>query len=81
MTLSAFSARAIYVNADSWPRTASSTRLIKIATDTEINAMVIDVKADTTGYVLYKSALPQVQSAGAVNPIIGDLRGLIATAA
>jgi hypothetical protein len=79
VTLTAFSARAIYVNADSLASSGKLYSLIKIATDTEINAMVIDVKADTTGYVLYKSALPQVQAAGAVNPIIGDLRDLIAT--
>ncbi|HUS13459.1 MAG TPA: putative glycoside hydrolase [Chloroflexia bacterium] len=72
-----FNARAIYVNADSLAAPGKLLNLIKLANDTEINAMVIDVKADTTGFVLYNSALPQVQAAGASNPVVGDLRGLI----
>ncbi len=79
VTLAPFAARAVYVNADTIASSGKFFNLIKLANDTEINAMVIDVKADTTGYVLYNSALPQVQAAGAVNPIIGDLRDLIAT--
>lgn len=79
VTLEPFSARAVYVNADTIASNGKFFGLIRLANDSEINAMVIDVKADTTGYVLYNSALPQVQAAGAVNPIIGDLRDLIAT--
>jgi hypothetical protein len=79
VTLTPFAARAIYVNADTIASPTKFYNLIRLANETEINAMVIDVKADTTGYVLYKSALPQVLAAGAVNPIIGDLPSLVET--
>jgi hypothetical protein len=79
VTLTPFAARAIYVNADTMASSGKFYNLIKLANDTEINAMVIDVKADTTGYVLYNSALPQVQAMGAANPMIGDLRSVIDT--
>jgi hypothetical protein len=74
ITLEPFTARALYVNADTISASGKFAGLIQLANTTEINAMVIDVKADTTGTVLYNSTLPQVQAAGAINPIIGDLR-------
>jgi len=79
LTLVPFTARAIYVSGDTLAAPGKFYSLIKLANDTEINAMVVDVKADTTGYVLYKSALPQVQAAGAIDPVIPDLHELIAT--
>jgi len=79
VTLKPFTARAIYVNADTIASPGKFYKLIQLAKDTEINAMVIDVKADTTGFVLYQSAVPQVLAAGAVNPIISDLPGLVET--
>ncbi|MGI8588760.1 MAG: putative glycoside hydrolase [Chloroflexia bacterium] len=80
VTLKPFAARAIYVSGDTLKPNAQAKffDLIKLAHDTEINAMVIDVKADTTGYVLYKTSLPQVLDVGASDPVIGDLHDLVA---
>ncbi len=79
VTLTPFSARAVYVNADTIASPGKLLGLIQLANTTEINAMVIDVKADTTGYVLYKSTVPQVLAAGADDPMIGDLHSLVDT--
>src|SRR5258708_12870411 len=46
---------------------------------TELNAVVIDVKADNSGRILYNSDLPLVKQLGTADPIIPDLGGLVAS--
>ena len=46
---------------------------------TELNAVVVDIKKDTDGFVLYDSKLPDVQAVGAINPVIPNLAALLQT--
>lgn len=55
--------------------TAGSARfneLVKLVDDTELNAMVIDVK-DDNGWVTYRSALPEVEAARADSNMIPNI--------
>lgn len=64
--------RGIYVSAPNM-NGAKFDKLYKLVQDTDLNAMVIDVKNDS-GQVTYQSALPIVQNIGAdAKPIIPDL--------
>lgn len=69
--------RGIYVSG--WIAGSSSRlkELIKLVGDTDLNAMVIDVKNDY-GMMTYRSELREVREIGAGNqPAIADIRGLI----
>jgi hypothetical protein len=79
VTLEPFVARAIYLNADSIATPGKLQALLDMVDRTELSAVVIDVKADNSGLVLYDSKLPEVQSMGVVNQLIPDLSGLLAT--
>ncbi|KIL38169.1 hypothetical protein SD70_28260 [Gordoniibacillus kamchatkensis] len=72
----AVAAKGIYVSA--WKaRGASLEQLIKLLNDTELNAMVIDVKNDS-GQITYDSQVALVNEAGSddTRPI-ADMRGLL----
>lgn len=61
--------------------TAGSPRfdeLVKLVDDTELNAMVIDIK-DDSGWVTFRSSLPMVREAKADTNMIPDLDRLLAT--
>lgn len=79
VTLEPFTARAIYINADSAATPGTLQRLMDMLDRTELNAVVIDVKADSTGVVLYSSKLPLVQELDTARAIIPDLPGLLQT--
>ncbi len=69
--------RGVYLNA--W--NAGSTRrvgdMLEVARTTEINSFVIDIK-DATGFVSHRSAIPEVDSVGALGELrIRDLPGLL----
>jgi hypothetical protein len=79
VTLEPLVARAIYVNADSIATPGKLQALLDLVDTTELTAVVIDVKADNSGMVLYDSQLPLVKQLGVSNQIIPDLNGLLAT--
>lgn len=69
--------RGIYVSG--WIAGSSSRlkKLIKLVDDTDLNAMVIDVKNEY-GMMTYRSELREVRELGAGNqPAIADIKGLI----
>jgi len=76
--LEPFVARAVYLNADTVATPGSLQALLDLVDRTELNAVVLDVKADTSGFVLYDSKLPEVEAMGASNQIIPDLSRLMA---
>jgi hypothetical protein len=79
VTLQPFVAKAIYINADTVATPGKLQALLALVDRTELNAMVIDVKADNSGRVLYASDNPVVKQLGTSDPIIPDLGGLLAT--
>lgn len=46
--------------------------------DTELNAMVIDVK-DDWGYITWETGNPELDAMGTTQKIIGDMPGLMST--
>lgn len=78
VALEPFTARAIYINADSAATPGTLQQLMAMLDRTELNAVVIDVKADNSGLVLYNSKLPIVQELDTARAIIPDLPGLLA---
>ena len=79
LTVEPFIAKAIYVSADSVADQAKFAALLQLVDRTELNAMVVDIKKDTDGFVLYDTKLPDVQAVGAVNPLIPNLQALLQT--
>jgi len=79
VTLQPFVAKAVYLNADTVATPGKLQALLDLVDRTELNAVVIDVKADNSGRVLYASSDPVVKQLGTSDPIIPDLAGLIAT--
>lgn len=79
VSLQPFIAKAIYLNADTIATPGRLTPLIELIERTELNAVVIDVKADNSGSVLYNSELPLVRELGTANPVIPNLEGLVTT--
>jgi len=79
VSLEPFVARAVYVNADSIATPGKLQSLLDLVERTELSAMVIDVKGDNSGLILYDSKLPLVQELGTSNQIIPDLNGLLGT--
>lgn len=77
ITLDPFVAKAIYISADSVATPGKLQALMDLLDRTELNAAVIDVKADNTGVVLYGSKLPIVQELDTARAIIPDLPGLL----
>ena len=73
ITLEPATARAIYLSADTIASPGKLTALLDMVDRTELNAVVIDVKADNSGLVLYDSKLPIVEELGTSNHIITDL--------
>jgi hypothetical protein len=69
--------RAIYLSADTIASPSKLASLLNLVDRTELNAVVIDVKADNSGTVLYASKLPIVHDLRAASPIITDLPGLL----
>lgn len=79
LTLEPFVARAIYMNADTIASPGKLQSLLDLIDSTELTAVVIDVKADNSGMILYDSQVPEVQQLGLSNQIIPDLNGLLAS--
>ncbi len=79
LTLEPFSAKAIYVSADTIADQAKFAGILQLLDRTELNAVVVDIKKDTDGFVLYDTKLPDVQAIGAVNPLIPNLQALLQT--
>ncbi|MEP6774097.1 MAG: putative glycoside hydrolase, partial [Chloroflexota bacterium] len=78
VTLTPFVARAIYINSDTIATPGKLQALLDLVDRTELNSVVIDVKADNSGQVLYASQLPLVQQLNTSDPIISDLDSLLA---
>jgi hypothetical protein len=76
--LEPFVAKAIYLSADTIASPGKLQSLLDLVDRTELNAVVIDVKADNSGLVLYDSKLPIVEELGTRQQIIPDLDGLLA---
>jgi hypothetical protein len=70
--------KGIYVTAYSAAQVDSLAKVIEIADETEINALVIDVK-DPDGRVTYQADAAMAKSLGLISPVISDIDGLIAT--
>ena len=69
--------RGVYLNAWNAGSTARVGDMIELARETEINSFVIDIK-DATGFVSFASAIPEVDSIGALDELrIRDLPGLL----
>ncbi|NNM33754.1 MAG: putative glycoside hydrolase [Gemmatimonadetes bacterium] len=69
--------RGLYINAWGAGSRKRSDALIELATRTEINTLVIDIK-DATGYLSHRSELPLASDIGATGEIrIRDLPGLL----
>ncbi|MEO8286449.1 MAG: putative glycoside hydrolase [Chloroflexota bacterium] len=79
VTLQPFIAKAIYINGDSLATPGTLQTLLDLVDRSELNAVVIDVKADNSGRVLYASGLQQVQELGTADAVISDLDGLLAS--
>jgi hypothetical protein len=79
IALEPFVARAIYLNADTIATPGKLQALLDMVDQTELTAVVIDVKADNSGMILYDSQVPDVQQLGLSNQIIPDLNGLLAS--
>jgi hypothetical protein len=67
--------RAVYLTGNSAANPVTWRRLIELVQESELNALVIDVK-DNFGKTTYPSQLPQVQEAGASSGQIKDLAAL-----
>ncbi len=78
VSLQPFMAKAIYVSADSIATPGKLQALLDLVDRTELNALVIDVKADNSGNVLYASNIELVQQLGTSDVIISDLDALLA---
>lgn len=77
VTLEPFTVKAIYISGDSIATPGKYQGLLDLIDRTELNAVVIDVKADNSGQVLYASELPLVQQLGTASPLISDLGALL----
>ena len=77
VTLAPVFPRAIYLSADTIASPGKLAALLDMVDRTELNAVVIDVKADNSGLVLYDSRLPIVEQLGSSNKIIADLAALV----
>ncbi len=69
--------KAIYISADTVASPGKLQALIDMVDRTELNAVVIDVKGDNSGFVLYDSRSDLVREIGTVNQIIPDLDALL----
>ena len=78
VTIQPFVARAIYMNADTVASPGKLQSLLNLIDTTELSAVVIDVKADNTGFVLYDSKIDEVKQLGSDRQIIPDLDALLA---
>ncbi|SET00458.1 putative glycoside hydrolase [Paenibacillus sp. NFR01] len=67
--------KGIYVTAYSAGGSRMET-LLKLLDETELNAMVIDIK-DDAGYITYKTDNPELQKLGQPQPFIGDIQKLM----
>lgn len=74
-----FVPKAIYISADSAATPGKLQQLESLLDTTELNAAVIDVKADNTGVVLYNSSVPIIKQLNTSRQVIPDLPGLIKT--
>lgn len=69
--------RGLYVNAWAAGSSRRMNELVRIARETEVNALVIDIK-DASGYVSHSSGVEEIRASGAVGEIrIADLPGLL----
>jgi len=69
--------KAIYISADTVATPSKLQALIDMIDRTELNAVVIDVKGDNSGAVLYDSTSDLIKELGTVNQIIPDLDALM----
>ena len=70
--------RGLYVTSYAAGNSTMRANVIKIADQTEINALVIDVK-DATGYVSYDTQVPLAKELGLAQRRIKDIDGLTST--
>lgn len=70
--------KAIYITASTAGSETRLKEIIDLIKNTELNAIVVDIK-DYSGYVLYDSKAPIVESLGSQKAIIKDLNKLINT--
>ncbi|MCZ8518044.1 putative glycoside hydrolase [Paenibacillus caseinilyticus] len=69
--------KGVYVTAHSAAGSRMNT-LLKLLDETELNAMVIDIK-DDWGYITYDTGNPELQAMGTTQKIISDMPKLMAT--
>lgn len=70
--------KAIYISADTVATPGKLQALLDLIDRTELNAVVIDVKGDNSGSVLYDTKSDLIKELGTVNQIIPDLDALMA---
>ena len=69
--------KAIYLSADTVASPGKLQALLDMVDRTELNAVVIDVKGDNSGSVLYDSRSEMIKEVGTINQIIPDLDALL----
>jgi hypothetical protein len=72
-TLQPFAVRGIYMSADTVASPTKFRGLLDLVERTELNTVIIDVKADNSGTVLYNSNLDLVKQYDTAQAIIADL--------
>jgi hypothetical protein len=77
-SLQPFSVRGIYLSADTVASPTKFRGLLDLVERTELNTVVIDVKADNSGAVLYNSGLDLVKEYDTAQAIIADLDDTLA---
>ncbi|MBU1164357.1 putative glycoside hydrolase [Patescibacteria group bacterium] len=68
--------KGIYITAYTVSYPTRYDKLVKLVEDTELNAIVIDLK-DYTGHVLYDSKIPLVNQLGTEDIVIADVKALV----
>ncbi|MDO8626660.1 MAG: putative glycoside hydrolase [Candidatus Magasanikbacteria bacterium] len=69
-------AKGLYLTAYSASDPKKLDEIIKLIDETELNAVIIDIK-DYTGYILYKSRVPLAKKNGLSRNLLPDLPGII----
>ncbi len=68
--------KAVYLTASSANNSAKLDEIIKLINETELNAVVIDIK-DYTGYILYNSKVPLAAKLGTRRTVLKDPQTII----
>lgn len=78
VSLKPFQAKGVYLTHFGVAHKGIRSNVLTLIADTELNALVIDVKGDR-GFISYNSEVPLAKEAGALKmPTIKDIRGLLA---